>query len=93
MMNGLVAQCNRAVEVDMDVEGKNVMLDCLTANIVPGFDLLLGMDAVERLGGIQVSRDGRNVKFLGGEYFAAMSMGISIDDKDFSAQFRDSVDG
>ena len=57
----------------------------------PGFDLLLGMDVVEQLGGVQISHDGRQVRFLGRLPVAAVSADVRIDDNDFSAVFTGGV--
>jgi transposase InsO family protein len=86
MMNGDVVVCKRAAVVEVVVQGFRVTLDCLIAGVVPGFDLLLGMDAVAMLGGVQVDLAG--VRFLGGGSVAAALSDVCIEDKDFVASFR-----
>ena len=38
-------------------------VDCLVSDIVQGFGILVGMDAVAKLDGVSVSGDGRRVVF------------------------------
>jgi len=45
MMNGETAICRERFDVHMSVRGVSLVLDCLAPN-VPGFQMLLGMDAV-----------------------------------------------
>ena len=58
MMNGTVSTCDHAASVNIEICGTVVGLNCLVADIVPGFDILLGMDAVAALGGVQISQNG-----------------------------------
>ena len=54
-MSGAVVKCTRAASIEMLVGENTVCLECLIANIMPGFDVLMGMDAVQQLGGVQIS--------------------------------------
>ena len=87
MMNGRQAVCRAASQLKVACHGRRFNLSCLVADVVPGFDLLMGMDAIRKLGGVQVSRDGTRVTFLEQENVSAMSTEVRIDDKDFEAVF------
>ena len=63
MMNGNSIAVNHKAVADVTVNGITIGLECLVANIVPGYQMLLGMDAVRLLGGVQVSMDGHTIKF------------------------------
>jgi transposase InsO family protein len=91
MMNGEVESCTHVALVDMVVEGNKVTLNCLIADIVSGFDVLLGMDAIDKLGGVSISNNGKTVRFLRETSIASVSVEMNIVDKDFSAQFRDGI--
>lgn len=96
MMSGDSVECKLAAVVEVIVQRIHIRLDCLVANVVAGYDVLLGMDAVTMLGGVQV---GNEVRFLGGGGggggeaksgpVAAMSMEVRIDDDDFAAVFAE----
>ncbi len=90
MMNGDTVECSRAAVVDMEVHGQRVSLDCLVTTVVPSFDVLLGMDAVCRLGGVHISPNGRT-EFGGAQGCVAVTDGgeLEIVDQDFKAVFRD----
>lgn len=63
MMNGDVAVCETSRFVQMVVNERQISLDCLVSRLVPGYDMLLGMDAINQLGGVYVSDGGRSVRF------------------------------
>jgi hypothetical protein len=88
MMNGSTAECLQAVTVVMEVSGISVELDCLVVDTVPGFDMLLGIDAINKLGGVKICSDGERVQFLKKRLIAAVSTNLAIDDKDFEAVFE-----
>ena len=69
--------------MEMLIGGNTICLKCLVADTVPGFDVLLGMDAVQKLGGVQISQCGKDIKFLGKSTTAVVT---SVEDKDFCAQ-------
>ena len=58
MMNGESVISDCCVDCDVQVGSRSIMLSCLVAKVIPGFDILLGMDAIAELGGVSVSRDG-----------------------------------
>ena len=95
MLNGHTTKCNGNAEIDIEVTGcRHLKLQCLVApDLVCGVQLILGMDAVIKLGGVSVSVD-KVVKFgdTGYNHCVASGIvqdksGIHIDDSDFSAEF------
>jgi len=89
MMNGEITRCQLACHLACAVQGIAVQLDCLVSEVVPGYDMLLGMDAVRQLGGLYISPDGASVTFNGQVVqTGALSSDLAITDKDFSAVFR-----
>jgi len=90
MMNGSVAECTFSALVNVVIQDREMELNCIVADIVPGFDLLLGMDVVERFGCVQIGVNGGGVKFLDSGLLAAGPPAfIGIEDDDFSARFND----
>jgi hypothetical protein len=89
MMDGSSVQCTRGAIVRVVVDGEVVEIDCLVVDTVPGYDVLLGMDTIRQLGGVQISADGGGVQFTKGKVVAAVSANVTIDDKDFVATFQD----
>ena len=65
MMNGGMVTCERVSSVQMEFNGMNLRTVCLVTTVVPGFDLLLGMDVIDQLvgGGVRISNGGRSVEF------------------------------
>ena len=63
MMNGNSIAVNHKVVADVTVNGITIGLGCLVADIVPGYQMLLGIDVVRLLGVVQVSMDGHTKKF------------------------------
>jgi ribonuclease HI len=88
MMNGELSECQFAVVLNVVVHGMTVVLDCLVADVVPGYDLLLGMDGVKELGGVEVCGNGSRVTFLKEKRIVAMAEEVAVHDKDFSAIFK-----
>ncbi|KAI0985923.1 hypothetical protein GJ496_009250 [Pomphorhynchus laevis] len=77
--DGSKVTCKETVEVDIQVQGGAVIkTSCLFVDMNIPFDALVGMDIINRLGGIQISR--------GSEKFLGMRVSFIIDD-DFSAIF------
>jgi hypothetical protein len=93
MMNSDIVECSRAAVVDLEVQGRRVSVDCLVTSVVPGFDVLLGMDAVCRLGGVLILPNGQ-IEF-GSAHACVAATEVSdggeleIVDRDFKAVFRD----
>lgn len=63
MMNGNSVASSGSCSCDLVVAGERVRVRCLASEIVPGFDILLGMDAIQLLGGVRVAADGKTVRF------------------------------
>lgn len=58
MMDGSSTTCCKSSIVKIEVGGVEITLDCLVSKLLPGFGVLLGMDAVSALGGVHVSPEG-----------------------------------
>ena len=58
MMNSQTVICSQAWVISLDVHGTSVQLDCLVAQVLPKFEILLGMDVVGELGGVRVGSNG-----------------------------------
>jgi len=58
MMDGTRTVCNGACTIDFLVDGRSVTLSCLVEDILPGYDMLLGVDAVRLLGGVFIDARG-----------------------------------
>lgn len=87
MMNGEVQPCNESAVVSIRVCDKDIQLDCLVTEILSGYDMLLGMDAVALLGGIQVSGDGDVVVL--GKATCSVADSTELRDKDYEIKFED----
>lgn len=94
MMNGDETTCFQVALVSLVVASINLKVECLMADIVPGVDMLLGMDIIGRLGGLRIGSDGC-VRF-GDDNIACLfkrsecqNEPIVVSDKDFSAVFKD----
>ena len=59
MMDGSTTTCCNSSTVNVVLDGAEITLDCLVSRLLPGFGILLGMDAVSALGGVHVSQEGR----------------------------------
>jgi ribonuclease HI len=88
MMNGDVMACESSCRVLVLVGGHEFSLDCLVTELLPGFDMLLGMDAVAIIGGVRIGGDG-SVTFANVVSAAAQAQSRSLElkDEDFSANF------
>ena len=63
VVGGVAVSCACA-SIGLEISGVKLQLDALVLNeLVPGFDVLLGMDAISHLGGVTVSSEG--LRFLG----------------------------
>lgn len=92
MMNGESVLCNCSSILQVLVCGVQIELDCLVAEVLPSYEMLLGMDAVSPLGGVTIGGRG-NVMIrtwkdidLGA---AAKIEPIEINDCDFKAKFAE----
>lgn len=89
MMNGESVEVKHTQNCKLVVGGRSIVLECLVSDILRGYDILLGMDVVAKMGGVRVSSDGRSVQF---DPKVACSAALSdeplrIEDKDFDAEF------
>lgn len=90
MMNGESVDSDGEMSCEMTVDSAVFRLNCLVTGVMPGFDVLLGMDAVQALGGMSVSADGKRVKFSNSLCAVAVDdLTAEIVDKDFVAEFRE----
>ena len=58
MMNGIQVDCVSSCKLKVTVGHKLVELDCLVMDMLPGYDMLMGMDAMKSLGGVRISEKG-----------------------------------
>ena len=71
------------------VGGRELSLDCLVTDLLPGFDMLLGMDAVALMGGATIGANG-DVEFANVvSSVAHVPASLRIEDDDFSANFTE----
>ena len=91
MMNGEMVETEFSYSCMLVVGGHVVEVDCLVSDIVRGFGILVGMDAVAKLDGVSVSGDGRRVVFgkCGLSSVAVAQESLCLSDKDFEAVFVD----
>lgn len=90
MMNGESVKCAGCYDCELTVEGCKLRLNCLVADVLPGYDVILGMDAIKIMGGVWIGGDGSQVSFDRNEVCAsAGGSELKIDDQDFYAEFRD----
>jgi hypothetical protein len=89
MMNGLEEVCSKSCKLEVVVEREVVQLDCLVAKILPGYQILLGMDMVRAMNGVTIRGDG-SAMFVKSSMMCASAVGVEdivIHDDDFSAVF------
>ena len=86
MMNGDVVTCERSFVCVVKVDDRVIRLNCLVSDIVHGFDMLLGMDAISILGGVTVTAGGRVVEFPQVTAVASVPE-VKVVDTDFEAVF------
>ena len=93
LMNGEEVNCSESCMCEVVVDGRCVMLDCIVSNVMPGFCVLLGMDAINRLGGVHIKDQGKTIVFgnKDADVISAMAVRekIKIDNTDFQAVFAD----
>ena len=61
MMDGESASCEEESEVLVSVMEKTTKLSCLVIDLLPGVDILFGMDAIRAVGGMKIDGRGRAV--------------------------------
>jgi hypothetical protein len=91
-VDGSGVKCKYANAVSLGVGERVIQADCLVLEkILPGVDVILGMDVIGRLGGVTVSVEGGTprVQFgtVTGCVAAQLTRTKSIEDKDFTAEF------
>ena len=59
MMDGSVKECGRICEVTVKVKNVETKLCCLVMDILPDYDVLVGMDFVEAVKGLRICCDGQ----------------------------------
>lgn len=101
-MNGTLVECQDACTVHVIFENRKVLLNCIISKIVPGYDILLGMDFIDAVGGVMIiegeARFPNMNKICSKELELALSAiekdktdlpSVKIDDVDFTAVFQD----
>jgi hypothetical protein len=93
MMNGERVNCGASSVVSVRVSGKECVLDCLVADILPGFQMLLGMDAIAAVGGVKIGGSGlvtfNETAACAATAEPAAKMRLQVQDEDFSAVFAE----
>ncbi|XP_065675760.1 uncharacterized protein LOC136091968 [Hydra vulgaris] len=100
-MNGNSIEIKHQIVVNLSINDTTIDLECLVADIVPEYQMLLGMDAIRLLGGVQVGRDGETINFnveqltigataVSQEKTSEVSSStiLKLIDKDFVAEFK-----
>lgn len=88
MMDGSIVRCHSCVKMHVYVCGNKVDLDCIIAEVLPGYEILLGVDAISQLGGVYVSGSGEPVEFgrRGNQHVGCTS--IALNDCDYDIKFQ-----
>jgi len=91
MMNGEIESVQESKDVPLVIDGRSVTMNCLVGKVLDPYKVLLGMDAIGRMGGVSISSNG-HLKF--GVYEAASvaipeDENIDIEDQDFVAKFSE----
>lgn len=95
MMDGKDTVCSTACTLSMEVEGVVLKVDCVVGEILPPYDMLLGMDFVKLMGGVFVDGSG-NIEFGTRGNNSRLVVACAeegeiqevINDDDFSAVFK-----
>ena len=61
MMDGSLTTCTKVIDVVMTIDGITVKLSSLVMDILPTYDVLLGIDAITMLGGVSINRNGQTM--------------------------------
>ena len=88
-MNGETVSVQHSWNCLFGVDGYDFRLNYLVSKLLPGYDALLGMDAVEKLGGVRISADGKVDHFICGVSSFKPEDSLRVSDKDFTADFVD----
>ena len=86
-MNGSIVVCESFADVRMQLNDVFWQQSCLTYSTLPGFEMLLGMDVVNRMGGVKIANG--DVCFPFSNAVSCAAVDLRIDDPDFSAFFED----
>ena len=86
-----VAANPSCLEVSLDqlrLSGQKIKLQCLVIDVLSGFDLLIGMDAIKRMGGVRTGKSGE-IEFQRVKEVAAagVQQKLEINDVDFGSKF------
>jgi hypothetical protein len=88
MMNGDGISVQHSRSVCIGVNGKVITLVCFVLDILPGFDMLLGMDAINLLGGVSIQGNGQIEFPTSFGCVSEVSPSLDVNDQDFHATFR-----
>lgn len=87
-MNGEKVSVQFSWDCEVGVCGSRIELNCLVCSLLPGFDLLLGMDAIQKMGGVTVTAEGKVRSFdVCGVSKSWPVDSLHVSDKDFTADF------
>jgi hypothetical protein len=91
MMNGERVVCKGISHANVIVDvGVEAMLECLVTEVLPGCEMLLGMDAIRAMGGVEIGEDGKaSFKRRSMCVLAEKDSAVRIDDEDFVGEFKD----
>ena len=87
MMNGETTTCKGVVQAILNVNGKEVFVELLVNDVLPSFDILLGVDVIDQLGGCTFANG--TVVFGADNVCCTLTPTLKVDDVDFSAEFSD----
>jgi len=87
-VDGRRAQCEGEIFCNLTIQGSEISLNCLVMKrMIRGVDVILGLDAIGSLGGVQVSN--ADVRFgLGASAVQREPDNMRISDQDFEAVFN-----
>ena len=83
MMNGDTEAVEEARNVKINVGSKRIVIDCLVGTLLRPYQMLIGMDLITMMGGLQIDADGQ-AKFLGEQKQAVVAecQELKVADKD-----------
>lgn len=61
MANGDSMECNYCCDCEIDYDNKRFILNCIVSKVLPGYDLILGMDAIQAMGGVVIQHDAKPI--------------------------------
>lgn len=60
MMDGTETKCCKIGEVNFSIQDVEFSVNCFVLDILPGYDVLIGMDIISYLGGVYICKEGVN---------------------------------